>query len=328
MKAAATAAPSPDQRAGDPEAATERPILLHPGFAKTATTTLQEGLFDTHPEIGFLGRTRDGRPLDRLIHKISREDSIAYDHQAVRVALALAIDDIPTHRRLALSCENLSLYEVGDRGQVAARLARLFPNATILFTIRNQNALLRAWYFQKMKKYVKGGHWLGLEEYVRLKSKEPHRSIIGDLDYAPRIFHYMKLFGAGRVHVLPFEQLSLDRAGFARSLASLLDLGSADIEARLAEQPLNPRLGSGYIDFHRRYGRWLPGYLARKIGTRVAQRGWGTPLETELPARVQRLVAANCAQGNARLDAVFKLGLAELGYPLPADGTERPAQAL
>lgn len=319
MTAAATAAPWLDRRAGDGEAATERPILLHPGFAKTATTTLQEGLFDTHPDIGFLGRTRDGRSLDRLIHRISREDSITFDHAAVRAALAAAIDAVPATRRLLISCENFSLYEVADRGMVAARLARLFPNATILFTIRNQNALLSAWYFQKMKKYVKGGHWLSLEEYVRLKSKEPHRSIIGDLDFAPRVFHYVQLFGADRVHVLPFELLHSDRAAFAGRLAGLLNIGAEAVEARLAREPLNPRLGTAYVDFHRRYGRWLPGYIARKIGTHVAQSGRGTPLETQLPTRIRRLVAANCARGNARLDAAFGLGLGEFGYPLSSD---------
>ena len=306
-------------RAGDGEAATLRPILLHPGFAKTATTTLQEGLFDAHPEIGFLGRTRDGRSLDRLIHRISREDSITFDYAAARDALAAAIAAIPADRRLLISCENFSLYEVADRGLVAARLARLFPNATILFTIRNQNALLSAWYFQKMKKYVKGGHWLNLEEYVRLKSKEPHRSIIGDLDFAPRVFHYVKLFGVERVHVLPFELLHHDRAAFAGRLAGILAIDADAVEARLAKQPLNPRLGTAYVDFHRLYGRWLPGYIARKIGTRVAQSGLGTPLETKLPARVRRLVAANCARGNARLDAFFGLGLGDYGYPLSSD---------
>ena len=319
VRAIAEAAAVLDRRMADGDAATGRPILLHPGFAKTATTTLQEGLFDTHPDIGFLGRTRDGRLLDRLIHRISREDSITFDHAAARDALAEAIDAIPANRRLLISCENFSLYEVADRGLVAARLARLFPNATILFTIRNQNALLGAWYAQKMKKYVKGGHWLSLEEYVRLKSKEPHRSIIGDLDFAPRVFHYVQLFGADRVHVLPFELLHRDRAAFAERLAGLLDIGAEEVEARLAEAPLNPRLGTAYVDFHRRYGRWLPGYIARKIGTRVAQGGHGTPLETQLPARVRRLVAANCARGNARLDAVFRLGLGGLGYPLSSD---------
>lgn len=318
MTVTAMAKPLPAQRAGAGDAATDRPILLHAGFAKTATTTLQEGLFDHHPDIGFLGRTRDGRPLDRLIHRISREDSIAYDHAAVRDALAETIDRLPAERRLLISCENLSLYEVGDRGLVAARLARLFPNATVLFTIRNQNALLSAWYIQKMKKYVKGGHWLSLEEYVRLKNKEPHRSIMGDLDFAPRVFHYMKLFGDDRVEVLPYELLHSDRAAFAGRLADLIDIDAGAVEAELARQPLNPRLGTAYIDFHRRYGRWLPGYLARKIGTRIAQRGLGTRLEVDLPERVRRLVAASCASGNAKLDAVFDLGLADWQYPMPS----------
>jgi hypothetical protein len=63
-------------------------LVIHPGFAKTATTSLQQGVFARHPQIHYLGVPAPDPALDALLRRIPREDSTRFDLEAARAALA------------------------------------------------------------------------------------------------------------------------------------------------------------------------------------------------------------------------------------------------
>jgi hypothetical protein len=302
----------------------DRRIVLHPGFVKTATTSLQRNVFACHSGIFHLGRPAPTPELERAIHAIAHADGTVYDGAAVARTVARALAEAPAGRTVVLSNENFALYEATDRAVVAERLATLFPDATVLFTIRRQQDLLPAWYLQKLEKYLKGGHRLDFATWLAIKRREPHRSILSDLDFWPVIRHYARLFGEDRIRVLMFEDLVRDADGFAAALAGVLQVDAREVAALLKRGVKNPTITREYYGFFRLFGRRLPPWLARKLGNRMA----GLPghrLRVTPDPDTLEYVRALCAAGNAEIARRFGLDLAAHGYPLPS-GTERPAE--
>ncbi len=294
------------------------PVLIHPGFVKTATTSLQRNLLATHPSILHLGRPAPWEELERAIHIIAHSDSTVYDEAAVRRVLTVALAETKGRRIVTLSNENFALYEATDRRVVAERLARLFPQAEIFFTIRRQDDLLAAWYLQKLEKYLKGGHFVPFSTWIAMKVREPHKSIFSDLDFWPVVRTYQDIFGHDRVHVLLFEELRQDPAAFAARLAQLLRLPPAEVHAALTRRVRNPTLTREYLAIMRLLGQISPPFLARKIGNRLVHLP-GRRLRVDLDSATRQLVWARCAEGNAALARTFGLDLARFGYPLPED---------
>jgi len=301
-------------------------ILIHPGFVKTATTTLQRELFADHPKLFHLGRPSPTPELEAAVFALAHADSTLFDEAAVRRIFAQALAAAPEGATVTLSNENFTLYEATDRGLVAERLARLFPGARVLFTIRRQPDLVRAWYLQKLEKYLKGGHFLSFPAWFSLKRREPHRSILGQLDYWPVIRRYVELFGRGRVTVLPFELLRTDPRAFAEALAPLLGLAVDEVLPRLCGRVRNPTITREFYLVMRAAGRLLGPFLARKLGNRIVGLP-GRRLEVHMDRASEAWIAERCAAGNAELARTFGLDLARFGYPLPEGAPERAALA-
>jgi len=293
-----------------------RPVLIHVGFVKTATTSLQRNLLARHPALCHLGRPAPDDELDAAIHAIAHADSTLYDESAVRRILVRALAREDGRRLVTLSNENFTLYEATDRRVVAERLARLFPGARILFTIRRQDELLGAWYLQKLEKYLQGGHFVPFSTWVEMKSREPHKSIFSNLDFWPIVSTYVELFGRERVHVLTFETLREEPATYAAALAALLGIPADDVRAALARRVRNPTLTREYRAIMHLLGRFTTPWLARKIGNRLVRLP-GRRLRVTLDPTTRRRVSALCAEGNAALARTFGLDLARYGYPLP-----------
>jgi hypothetical protein len=59
-------------------------IAIHVGFAKTATSTLQRGVFSQHEGIDFLGLPAPDLRLGAAIHAIAKADSVGFDPTRTR----------------------------------------------------------------------------------------------------------------------------------------------------------------------------------------------------------------------------------------------------
>jgi hypothetical protein len=54
-------------------------LVIHPGFAKTATTSLQQGAFARHGQVHYLGVPAPDPALDALLRRVPREISHIHD---------------------------------------------------------------------------------------------------------------------------------------------------------------------------------------------------------------------------------------------------------
>lgn len=306
-----------------------RRVAVHPGFVKTATSTLQRHVFPRHPQIAFLGLPAPSPELEWAIRHLCQADSTLYEAERVAAVLRAAAEAAPADRLLLLSYENFALHESTDKGVVAERLAALLPAATILFTIRRQEELVTSWYLTKLRVRIKRKAFIPFEEWYWTERREPHLSILDDLRYARTVAVYRRLFGGERVKVVPFELLRREPAAFARACAEALGVDPEPFADRLAGRRENASMSQRYLDFWRRFGHLLPRRLVRKWARRMPMHD-GPPARIALPEAIREDIARQVAADNRRLAELTGLDLAALGYTVSApapDGTVDAATA-
>ena len=182
-------------------------IAIHVGFAKTATSTLQRGVFSQHEGIDFLGLPARDPRLAAAIHAIAKADSVCFDTTQIRGVFRDHLNAARGRAINLISYENFTLYESRDKGMIARRLKDLFGDSKILFTLRRQEELVKAWYLQKMPKYISGSNFIEFDDWIDLKMQEPHKSIMDDLNFDKIIEYYEEVFRRERVEIFLFEHL-------------------------------------------------------------------------------------------------------------------------
>lgn len=300
-------------------------LAIHPGFAKTATTTLQQGVFPRHSQIHYLGVPSDDPTLHQLLRLIATEDSTRFDIDAVRTALLPHLAP-PLRRRVTLlSYENFTLYEAKDKGLVAARLHALLGSCRILFTLRRQEDLVASWYLQKLGKYLRDQRYLTAKQYFRMKLKDPSRSILDDVDYDGTIACYERVFGRDNIGIFPYEQLRADPPGFIEALAGFLSVDAAEFGRLLRTAHLNPAEAQRRIDLTRITANYLPRALVERGAALLPARvhrllssylDSGPRAQVELPSATRKWIEAHCRDGNRRLDERYGGVLTRYGYTL------------
>lgn len=304
------------------------PVVFHVGFPKTATTMLQRVVFATHPGIANVGKpyetAGEPTPLARALRNIAYDDTIAFEARggdAVVVRRAIEAG-LASGRPVMLSDENFSTNRNKDRGVVAARLHAIWPEARILFTVREQRAFLVSHYLHDVRRGASFEHSGSFARWLAEERRRGPRGIWALARYEDLIVYYARLFGAGRIRVLLFEDMARDRPAFAAGLGSALELPAAPFEAALAGAPrVKERINRSRLLFHRL------NWLAAPAGLRRLLEPAGGPFRRLLaldpakarvgvPAPLAEPLRADFAEGNRRLEAQFGLSLARYGYAL------------
>jgi hypothetical protein len=300
-------------------------IAIHAGFVKTATSTLQRGVFSQHEGINFLGLPTQDDRVAAAIHAIAKVDSIRFDLRRIRETFRHHLESGAAREVTLVSYENFTLYESRDKGIVAHRLKDVFGDCRIFFTMRRQEEMVRAWYLQKLPKYISGHNFLEFDDWLKLKMQEPHKSIMGELDFNPTVRYYEELFGRENVELFLFEHLRQNAADFAQRMASWLGVDPTRFARLLAQAHYNPTITQRQRDFGRFTTTYLPRFLAdrgarlvpRPVRRRFKQfleRGPGAkPPPSEV---LDAWIADHCRAGNRALNARYGDQLARYGYTL------------
>lgn len=301
-------------------------IVIHPGFLKTGTTTLQEHLFDVHSGIHPLTRDEERR---RLISEALRAiDGMDYDDERLRSLLDQALEAHAGSRVVLLSDETLTAqpYLIVP---IAKRLKAAFPQAHILFTLRHQLAALESFYAAHGRmhtnaprpyrdRHVPLRHWLEHAHGNRTTS------IMGALDYGRVLGIYESVFGAGRVHPVLFEEFTQNADAFLQSLCALLEIDVEEAKTALEGRWSHARPSGRFVAYARLRRRLLPTPVmgARLPGARPLHEAWqrlirgGRTLSVRIPDDWRAILEEDYRPGNRRLVETYNLPLEKYGYPL------------
>ena len=285
--------------------------VIHVGYPKTATTTLQNNLFDCHP-----GTLNLGKPSNQHCSEL-KDICTALDQDAPEkhpmsqrlkkeFTLARQKGLVPVY-----SEEGIINHSARNPKHFSQQLFRFFGTAKIIFTIRNQLEIMKSTYLVNDKQ-----SGLRFDEWC-LHHKQ---DFVEKHNYYDIIQSFSDVFGAGNVGVFLQEELKADPVLFARGICRFMGLDEQEGIVLKQSSPKHVRLTSRELNYLR-IRQFFPGIRLSKMLPLSASRYLisfirsGPPANVELSASIQRDFVHAFCEGNTKLDADRHLLLKKYNYP-------------
>ena len=293
-------------------------LLFHPGVQKTATTTLQSA-FANLSSVQSLGKPNglDQRYLNFRKAVIYGEEYSFFEKAQPFQKYAEGFD------KAVLSDE---MFRTTVHSHVAARIHKLFPNAQILITIRNQFTALQSHFVNhafrlQLTPIDHRSPMIKFSEYLDFCTKRDELSFFNQIDYFKLANAYLHYFGKHRIHVLPFELLSNDADRFYCQIAKILDIDPLEFAKKERTSKQNPGLSARAANY-RRLRRMVPfPPLSKVLPKKVIGGIEAFLLKGNGPARVEFskdqhvAIVQRFGAGNKWIANTFGLALNEWSYP-------------
>lgn len=197
--------------------------IIHVGYGKTATTWIQEEIFNSLGDEVYLGKRERDYPSWLL--RLHYLDDFAY--HAVKAALKLEIANLVNRReKVIISSEAFTNF--GAIYQQADRIKYIFESPRIFFVLRDPVS----WIVSNYKYCVEYENFSRpLESYLDFGERRTPFSLekrppfyIPDLYYDEVIRRYRELFGEKNVLVLKYEDFVSDPAAFGSILSGFIGI--------------------------------------------------------------------------------------------------------
>lgn len=220
-------------------------LILHIGYPKTATTSLQEGCFVKLHEkgiINYLGRTVKSTHSSSIKSQFKGIDwaveirkKFLFGRKFSNESLTLREDIINV-----LSDEDLSIHpyfhlaQFGvnvDTHKIAYILKDIIPVGTeivVLLTIRNQANLIKSCFLQKYRFIYLYDKGLSFHNFLYNNDNCLNEMAIRSYDFSIIAKHYMKVLDA-QIRILFFEDIRNDPESFFSLLGSIIQVPTNDL---------------------------------------------------------------------------------------------------
>jgi hypothetical protein len=305
-------------------------IVIHPGAPKTATTFLQNEVFDKHSDILNIGKPNIATPEHfRLYRALMYEEVDRTAESAIRAYFDKAQSDKRARNCKAMVYSNEILFDAPLSSVAAKRLHAVLPEAEIVLTLRNQLTLAASMYTgdRAILKHVPAPHagkpvtfdaWF---EHAFASADTPDAKCA---DYYRIYSAYAEEFGADQVHVLLYEQFIKARGDFMAQLSGILGIEQSPIKPHDGSPPVNPS-PSGRLRSYQSLRSWfLPGRSLTEIlpGAATIRQSFDQFLKRGRKAQVTLNAAQTArlrelyAPGNRELAKASGLDLEGKGYPV------------
>lgn len=313
---------------------------IHIGMPKSASTFLQEAIWQSDPSLSACIPPVSGRPYeaasnqalpiaDRMADVITAVMRLEDRQYQVNKSTFQETADEFTHSAQfqvisneGLACANYAPYGWNSRSVIAYRLKELFPNARILLVTRNQFDFFPSWFVQMKntgQNFARCRTLSDLCDYQIELETLGISSLWGLCDYDELFNAYADVFGSEAVHTIPFELLKVDSDGFLEAVRKVVGSGrSTNGGNDDRKKPVNVR-HSWLSMWLKSLGRRAPG-LKRHVSGKVKQGVLHIAARTakaqpEISAPHRRFIAQRYALGNNWLARTQGLDLNRYGYP-------------
>lgn len=302
-------------------AITNRPVLVHIGYPKCASTFLQLSVLPHVGGIEFVGKWANPGFYESILRA-------EIDFDPDNVVASLPKGEVP----LVVSLESLVRHplavEPGGAGYIARRLKTVFPGAHICIIIRNQFDAIES----MMLEYLKGGGAGGIGVNAFRALADINAFDLSHFCYARVIRYYNSVFGANHVHTLFLEDLARDADEFVAEFLAPVGASVGSLESwnrgavrervspfgyaflRLANFPRHGRFNASGVVYSERVSRTI------LYGTAVLDRLYRiAPIlgpHASLMSRRNRLFVENFyKEDNRVLAELTGRDVEALGYP-------------
>ncbi len=210
---------------------------IHIGFGKTATTWLQNLIFNRNKNINYLGKTEQDYP--KWLIEWHYLDDYAFNKEKDNIRNIVESMSSPDKMNL-LSSEAFTRFG-GVSFNQAARIREICRDARILIILRDPIAILKSFYKNNVQE---GLFTLDLEDYLDwtrtpfvLYKRKP--AYLPDLFFSETVETYMELFGENNVCILRYEDMLSDTDKFFGQLSGFLGV---DFDLQYIKNALSTRI--------------------------------------------------------------------------------------
>jgi hypothetical protein len=299
-------------------------MVIHPGFIKTGTTSLQEFVLFAHPQVHALGHPHRSALDARISQGLRRIEGFEDDPGDLRDAVAKTLAACPDGLVPVLSDETLT----ADPRLTAATARRLhdhFPDARIVFTLRRQEDLIRSFYGRHGRVLVNTpapytDRHVAFPAWLEHAYRNFPAGVLGMADYARTIGIYRALFGAERIAILLLEEWVADAGAFADRLSTILGIDAVTTRQLLADRRTHGQDTTRHVRYDRLSKRFphaarIAAHVPRGIrGLAGAFLRRGATQRIELPPGWPERLQDLYRNGNRQLMEQYGLPLREHGY--------------
>jgi hypothetical protein len=326
--------------------------VIHLGYGKSASTSLQECVFPYIPEIYYYGKgARD--ESNKRIGCLSKE--------AVTITLKLIniehfanftddeINDVNMHVKNAQDNNKVFLFSNEQFSESVAPLFQaqqmksLFPNGKVVIVIRNQYDLLRSLYkyrghFLEFAPEPHRGKYVSFKNFVDYailnmkdrgghKARDWHGDYVRIINFSNYIDRYIDVFGRSNVGVFLFEDFVNDRKTFISSMLDFMSIDSKNVNLEFGGCRENTSIPLSYIRLKK-----IRHYLFRNIvfaklplfgfirGALIKLHQQGKQikptLNNDFTDEQLRELNEILSYGNKKINKTFNLNLEKYKYPM------------
>lgn len=295
---------------------TEPRLVIHAGYPKAASTTLQNGLFfklHRAGAINFVGRAWESGQFGGLASKP------AYKQWLRAVMTGADAPSLLADRPLADDRTNLfseGLFITNEKEAqgfvMPARIRRAFAascsSPEVFLIVRNQADLIMSYYVQQYKKMEQKDFEAYLQHQIGGGWSGPGKIF----DYCALAEAYGEAFGRERVHLLLFEDLVADLETFSANLGRVLEVEPGTIRGFLEGSHLNKTPKTEEYRVVRKLPKQRRKGWRKALG-RLAERFGAAPPAAEpiriapMTAEERRAIFDSFAESNEELARRFRL---------------------
>lgn len=244
-------------------------LVIHAGYPKAASTTLQNGLFYTlhnHGRINFLGRA-----WENGFYGVAK-DKESYK----RWLIGLMEKRIGSSGKSALGdfrddCVNLFSEGIfmnnethGTDFFMPSRIKEYFDGRAdrieILLILRSQRTLIPSYYVQNYRKIR-----MRFSDYIRKNENSRWSGSVKVFDFYSVASEYARIFGNDNLHLVLFEDLVNDKDRFSAQIGRLVGVEAETISACLEKKHFNKTKRVDRAVFVKKLDTWSIRRLAARM---------------------------------------------------------------
>ena len=304
-------------------------IIVHVGYPKTATTTLQTEVFSKHS--GMLYFTSKPEAYDE-VHWMGERDNLWYDPEPLHKLVAEARSEAGD-RTIVVSEERLFAPSATEWEVVSDRIRKSFSPCKVMITLREQIGLVKSFFCNHARTgehvFSNGSkrYPITMEQWMKMCFRFPSSNLPHFLDYHTVLTHYAEVFGRENVGVFLFEEMIADKNAYFEKMAEFMEVDPREfLELYERSRRLNTRVTNRrcfyesvvFVPLNKvlstlRIGRFIPGKDAVKKAL-FDYLDRGSVLDVEIPQDRLDSLLALYAEGNRKLNDEWGLRLEENGY--------------
>lgn len=304
-----------------------RRIIIHPGLPKTATTAIQREILQNTKGIRNIGKPYS--KLAKELDEIAYDDEISFDFESVKSKIYNTLEQDSDNLTVVISYEGLSFAPEAERGRTVKRLKKLFPEAKILITIREQRKMLGSLYTHQLKKMLQHGDYKSFKSWGASQLKAKGSASIDNVFYGKLIDEYSEHFGKDNLSIIPVELLKKKPAEFTGKLSESLGINQETIKELIENMGQQNESISKLKYYVQKYYILIAPIFIRKLLNAILPAKMklfvrdslevGPKHKEAVPEKLNKTLEPKFAEINTRLEREYCLELADLGYITKSD---------